>query len=197
MQPVHELLRILQNPTLTVKARTLALAAALLVLAPSPASADPQFSAGLTVGPAFRRLRLGPVTPAFHLGARFDVLFLRQSQRDMGLGPYVDLGTSGFDSFETGGGLSWLIPAGGTSFVASAGGQARIAGGTAQPGVTWGVFWGSRSFNFHSSYGFGVGLFAQGRYGLGDSKSFDVITGVQIDVLIFALPFLLAFNGAR
>jgi hypothetical protein len=171
--------------------------AAALVGAPSEASADPQFSAGLTVGPAFRHLRVGPVKPAFHLGARFDVLFLRSAQRDMGLGPYVDLGTSGFDSFESGGGLSWLIPAGSTSFVASGGGQARVAGGTVEPGVTWGLFWGSRSFNYHSAYGFGVGLFAQGRYGLGDSRSFDLVTGVQIDFAVVALPFLLLVNAAR
>ena len=42
-----------------------------------------------------------------------------------------------------------------------------------------------------------MGLFAQGRYGLGDSKSFDVVTGVQIDRLILALPVLVAVNGAR
>lgn len=170
---------------------------AALVASPGSASADPQFSAGLTVGPAFRHLRVGPVKAAFHLGARFDVLFLRSAQRDMGLGPYIDLGTSGFDSFESGGGLSWLIPAGSTSFVASGGGQARVAGGTVEPGVTWGLFWGSRSFNYHSAYGFGVGLFAQGRYGLGDSKSFDLVTGVQIDFAVVALPFLLLVNAAR
>lgn len=170
---------------------------AALVGAPAEASAEPQFSAGLTVGPAFRHLRVGPVKPAFHLGARFDVLFLRSAQRDMGLGPYVDLGTSGFDSFESGGGISWLIPAGGTSFVASGGGQARVASGTVEPGLTWGLFWGSRSFNYHSSYGFGVGLFAQGRYGLGDSKSFDLVTGLQVDFAVIALPFLLLVNAAR
>lgn len=173
-----------------------AVGVALLGL-PGSASADPQFSAGLTVGPAFRHLRVGPVKPAFHLGARFDVLFLRSAQRDMGLGPYLDLGTSGFDSFESGGGLSWLIPAGSTSFVASGGGQARVAGGTVEPGLTWGLFWGSRSFNYHSVYGYGVGLFAQGRYGLGESKSFDLVTGVQIDFAVVALPFLLLVNAAR
>ena len=170
---------------------------ALVVATSLPAAADPQFSAGLTLGPAFRHLRVGPVKPALHLGGRFDVLFLRQSQRDMGLGPYVDVGTSGFDSFETGGGLSWLIPAGATSFVASGGAEARVAGGTTEPGLTWGLFWGSRSYNFHSVYGFGLGLFAQGRYALGDSKAFDLVTGVQVDFAVVALPFLLLLNGAR
>jgi hypothetical protein len=174
-----------------------ALVGAFVVAMSASASADPQFSAGLTLGPAFRHLRVGPVKPALHLGGRFDVLFLRQSQRDMGLGPYVDIGTSGFDSLEAGGGLSWLIPAGGTSFVASGGAEARVAGGTTQPGLTWGLFWGSRSYNFHSVYGFGLGLFAQGRYSLGDSKAFDLVTGVQVDFAVVALPFLLLVNGVR
>ena len=66
-----------------------------------------------------------------------------------------------------------------------------------QPGVTWGLFWGSRSYNFHSLYGFGLGLFAQGRYSLGDSKAFDLVTGVQVDFAVVALPFLLLLNGVR
>ncbi len=169
---------------------------ALIASAASPAAADPQFSAGLTLGPAFRHLRVGPVKPAFHLGARADVIFLRNSQRDMGLGPYVELGTSGFDAFETGGGVSWLIPAGGTSFIASGGGAVRAASGV-DPVLTWGLFWGSRSYNFHSAYGFGLGLFAQGRYALGDSRAFDLVTGVQVDFAILALPFLLIVNAAR
>jgi len=173
-----------------------AIAFAVAVLSSPPASAEPQFSAGLTLGPAFRHLRVGPVKPAFHLGGRADVLFFRSSQRDMGLGPYVELGTSGFDAFETGGGVSWLIPAGGTSFIASGGGAVRAAS-TVDPVLTWSLFWGSRSYNFHSVYGFGVGLFAQGRYALGDSKAFDLVTGVQVDFAILALPFLLLVNAAR
>jgi len=163
----------------------------------APARAEPQLSAGVTVGPAFRNLRVGPAKPAFHLGGRFDALFLRSAQRDMGLGPYVNVGTSGFDSLETGGGLEWLVPAGSTSFILSGGAEARVAAGTVQPGATWGLFWGSRSYNFHSIYGFGVGLFAQGRYGLGDLRTFDLVTGVQIDAVVLALPFLLLVNAAR
>lgn len=169
----------------------------LILAGTGQAKADPQFSAAATVGPAFRHLRTGPVKPAFHLGARFDVLFFRQAQRDMGIGPYVDLGTSGFDSFEGGGGLEWLIPAGPTSFILSGGAEGRLAGGTVEPGATWGLFWGSRSFNYHSAYGYGVGLFAQGRYGLGDSRAFDLVTGVQVDAVVLALPFLLLVNRLR
>ena len=164
----------------------------------SPAKADPQFSAGLTLGPAFRHLRAGPVKPALHLGGRFDVLFLRSSQRDMGIGPYVDVGTSGFDSFESGGGLEWLIPAGSTSFILSGGAEARLAAGTAQPGATWGLFWGSRSYNYHSSYAIGAGVFAQGRYGLsGEGRQADAVVGVQLDLEYLVLPFVFTYEALR
>ncbi|HQY64763.1 MAG TPA: hypothetical protein PK141_25390 [Polyangiaceae bacterium] len=181
------------------RARRLAAAlAALAVLGTGrTALAEPQLSAALTTGPAFRNLRVGPVKPAFHLGARFDAIFLRSAQRDMGVGPYVDVGTSGFDSLEAGGGLEWLVPAGSTSFILSGGAEARVAGGTVQPGATWGLFWGSRSYNYHSIYGFGAGLFAQGRYGLGDFRTFDLVTGVQVDAVVLALPFLLLVNAVR
>ena len=58
------------------------------------------------------------------------------------------------------------------------------------------IFWGSRSFNFHSRYAIGAGLFVQGRYGLGDSKQADAIVGVQIDLEYLALPFLFAYEAA-
>lgn len=189
--PEEELSRRLLRP---VAVFTLSL---LLLGLPRSARAEPQLSAALTIGPAFRNLRGGPVKPALHLGGRFDALFFRSAQRDMGLGPYVDVGTSGFDSLETGGGLEWLIPAGGSSFIVSGGAEARVAAGTVQPGVTWGLFWGSRSYNFHSIYGYGVGMFAQGRYGLGDLRPFDVVAGLQVDAVILALPFLLLVNAAR
>ncbi len=174
----------------------LLLAGAFLAAA-SPASADPQISAALTLGPAFRGLRTPPVRPAFHLGGRADILFLRASHRGMGLGPYVELGTSGFDAFEAGGGVEWLVPAWSTAFIFSGGTGVRASGSGSQPVATWGLFWGSRSYNFHSLYGFGAGLFAQGRYGLGDSRSFDVITGAQIDLALLALPFVFAVQALR
>ena len=33
----------------------------------------------------------------------------------------------------------------------------------AEPGVAGTIFWGSRSYNYHSTYAIGVGLVVQGR----------------------------------
>lgn len=170
--------------------------AGALAIAASTAEARPQISGGVTTGAALTDLRFerGPRL-AYHLGGRFDALFLRDSPTDMGLGPYIDVATHAFDTFETGGGLSWLVPAGGTAFVFSGGAFGRSAGFGFEPGVAGTIFWGSRSYNYHSTYGIGLGLIAQGRYGFGDGKQADAILGLQIDLEYFALPFLFAYEA--
>lgn len=98
-----------------------------MVLSTTAASAEPQFSAGLTQGLALTDLRSGGPRYALHLGGRFDVLFLRERPTSMGVGPYIDLATEAYDTFQTGGGVEWLIPTGGTALILSGGGFARTS----------------------------------------------------------------------
>jgi hypothetical protein len=171
-----------------------ALAAPLL--ASRPAVATPQISAGLTTGAALTDLRYGSGPRlAYHLGGRFDVLFLRDRPGTMALGPYIDVATAAFDTLESGGGLEWLLPAGDTAFILSGGAFARTSRFGLEPGLATTLFWGSRSFNYHSAYSLGVGLFAQGRYGLGDGRQADAIFGVQLDLEYLVLPFLFAYEA--
>jgi hypothetical protein len=179
------------------RTRPAALMAALLTLATTHAEAAPQVSAGLTTGAALTDMRAsnGPRL-AYHLGGRLDVLLLRERAGTMAFGPYIDVATAAFDTFETGGGLEWLLPAGDTAFILSAGGFARTSRFGWEPGAAGTVFWGSRSFNYHSTYSLGAGLFLQGRYGLaGDGRQADVILGAQIDLQYLALPFLFAYEA--
>jgi hypothetical protein len=168
----------------------------MLAASSAPASALPQITAGATTGLALTDARAenGPRV-AYHLGGRLDLLFLRDGPREMALGPYVEMLTAGFDTFEGGGGLAWLIPTGPTAFVFSGGGFARTSRFGWEPGVAATIFWGSRSYNFHSAYAVGFGLFAQGRYGLGDGKQADAIFGVQLDLEYLALPFVFAYEA--
>lgn len=181
--------------------RGLVAAAALLLsvaLLPRAASARPQVSAGLTNGLGFTDLRAGNGPRlAYQLGGRVDLLLLREGPRQMALGPYVDVATAAFDTFETGGGLSWLVPVDATAFILSAGALARTSRFGWEPGVAATLFWGSRSYNYHSTYGIGLGLFAQGRYGFGDGRQSDAILGVQIDLEYLALPFVFAYQALR
>lgn len=168
--------------------------AALTALAATPALARPQVTSGLTTGFALTDFRAsnGP-RAAYQLGARVDVLFLREGPTDMAFGPYFDFTTAAFDTFEPGGGVAWLIPVGATACVLSAGPYARTSRFGWEGGVSSTVLWGSRSYNYHSTYAVGLGLFAQTRYGLGDGKQLDGIVGVQIDLEYLALPFVFAY----
>jgi hypothetical protein len=174
-----------------------ALALALAVSA-RPASGAPQANLGVTLGGAAAGLRTEPHA-AFHLGARGDLIFLRERDADMGVGPYVELLTVAFDTLETGGGGEWLVPFSNEfAFVFSGGAYARRAPGYAwEPGVATGIFVGGRSYNFSSLYALGTGLFVQGRYGLGDAKQADVLIGVQLDLSVFAFPFIFAYEALR
>ncbi len=173
--------------------------AAMLAVATGSADAfaTPQVSAGVTTGAALTDMRAsnGPRL-AYHLGGRLDVLLLRERAGTMAIGPYIDVATAAFDTFETGGGLEWLVPAGDTAFILSAGAFARTSRFGWEPGAAGTIFWGSRSFNYHSAYSLGLGLFLQGRYGLaGEGRQADAILGVQIDLEYLALPFLFAYQA--
>ncbi len=175
------------------------LAGLLVALASSHASAAPQANLGLTLGGGATDVRTSGPRAAFHLGARGDVLFFRNRSRDMAVGPYVDFATAAFDTLEVGGGVEWLIPLS-TSlpFVLSGGVLERRAPGFGwEPGVASTLFVGSRSYNYHSWYGLSAGLFVQGRYGLGEGKQADLIAGAQVDLSLFAYPFVLAYEALR
>lgn len=174
--------------------RSLALA---LLLVASPSAADPQLTVGLTFGGGVANLRTTPLG-VIETGLRADVLFLRKGDRDMALGPYVETLTVAFETFEVGGGVSWLIPI--TEhfpLILSVGGHARGYSGGWEPGLHSSVFIGSRSYNFKSVYGLCAGVFADGRWGLGDGHQADVIGGIVFDLELFVLPFVLLVNAFR
>ncbi len=176
----------------------LCLAAAGALAVVGNAHADPQLSVGVTLGGGISGLRQAPPFPSFHLGARASVLFGRSKDDRMAVGPYVEALTVAFESFEPGGGVEWLLPVfKGVPFVLSAGGHARYSDVGWEPGVHGGLFVGSRSYNHDSIYGFALGAFVQGRYAFGDARQGDVLIGVYIDTVIFALPVILLINAFR
>jgi hypothetical protein len=133
---------------------------------------------------------------AFYLGGRGDLLLLASGPGQMAVGPYVELSTVGFHDVNAGGGAEWLLPfTADFPMVLSAGGFLRGFGvQPAAPGVEGSVFFGSRSYNFHSFYGLAAGLFAQTLW-VPAWSSVDAIVGARIDVEIFALPILLVYEA--
>jgi hypothetical protein len=154
----------------------------------------------MTVGGAVDNASGGPggTEGAFHVGARGDLLFFRNRGADMALGPYVDAATAGLHHLDVGGGIEWLAPLvkDELPFVLSAGPFWRNGDGHSwSPGVEATLFFGSRSYNFHSWYGLAAGAFAQTRWLPLPPSALDVVFGVQIDVELLLLPALFVYEA--
>jgi hypothetical protein len=164
------------------------------------AAADPQASVGLTVGAAVENaVGPSPTQGALHLGGRGSVLFLRNRGDEMAIGPYLDVATLNFHDIDLGGGAEWLIPVrDDLPVVLSAGAFFRDGNGRSwDPGMEGTVFFGSRSYNFHSWYGLAAGLFAQTRWVPASPSTLDVGIGLQIDGEILALPAIFLYQALR
>lgn len=181
------------------KAFLAAIVFATIAVFASKAEARPQGNVGLTLGAAEVGTRDEPFGKlAFSLGGRADVLFLRERNADWGLGPYAEVLTTSFDDLHLGAGASLLFPVHDyLPLVLSAGGYGRHSALGWEPGVAASLFWGSRSYNYHASYGLAAGLLVQGRYGLGDSRETAFIVAAQVDAALLGLPFLMAYEAIR
>ena len=161
--------------------------------------ADPQWNAGIVTGVCGRGAdgHLWQDTCWFN-GVTADVLFGRNRDADFALGPYVDFSTAGFDDSRPGGGLSALVPWHPIfPLVLSVGGYGRHSDAGWEPGVASQLFVGSRSYNFHSSYGITAGLVVDYQHGLGDTRENLIVIGLRIDGLAVALPFIAGYSLIR
>jgi hypothetical protein len=133
------------------------------------------------------------------MGGRADLLLLRNRGTDMGLGPYVDVATASLHDLDAGAGASWLLPIRDDLPVVLSGGAflRNGEGRTWAPGVEGTVFFGARSFNFHSWYGMANGLFVQTRWVPAYPGTVDVVFGIQLDAELLAMPSMLIISALR
>jgi hypothetical protein len=174
-----------------------------VLLAPAIARAEPQANLGLTAGGVVQNaFGPGSSSGAFHFGGRADVLFLRERGNQMAIGPYLDAATASLHDFDAGGGVEWLLPVrDDLPIVLSAGALLRNGEGKSwAPGLEGTVFFGSRSYNFHSWYGLAFGVFAQTRWippSAGTPGVADMVFGVQWDAEFIAMPSMLIISALR
>lgn len=156
----------------------------------------PQWNAGLTPSVCTRGHGSEVVSDiVFCGGLGFDVIFGRQRARDLGAGPYLSLGTAAFDDLRFAGGGRVLLPViEDFPIVISAGGLVTDSG---TPGFDASVFFGLRSYNFHSSYNFAAGLVAGAQRTFGDGATTVLSLGVQVDALVIAAPFMFAWSALQ
>jgi hypothetical protein len=126
-------------------------------------------------------------------GLRADVLFGRARNTDFALGPYVHVMSAGFWDARYGAGLSWLVPVTGDFpliLSVGAGGHELEA-----PALEGWLFFGPRAYNFHALYSLSAGLLLGFQRDLGATEANQFVVGAQIDGLVLALPFLLAYEA--
>jgi hypothetical protein len=168
-------------------------------LTSSVAAAEPQWNVSVLAGAAGEgRDREVWQNTAFYGGLRGDILLGRERNADAGAGPYAEIATAAFDALRMGGGAELLIPVSAYfPLIPSVGGYARYDETGFEPGVSARLFFGSRSYNFHSSYGMAGGLLVGIDYGLGESRELVVIIAAQLDGLVLSLPFVAGYTWLR
>jgi hypothetical protein len=124
-----------------------------------------------------------------------DLLLLRERNRDLGLGPYLELASAGFFDVRFGGGLTLLVPVSENYPLLFSLGAYDHA--LARPALGGTVFWGARSYNFDSAYNYALGLFAGVQRDLGGDRTSLVSVGLEVDGFFLAAPFLLMAGALR
>lgn len=178
-----------------------ALAVTMTVGVPRHAGAEPQLTTGLTLGVAGHGNRASLWSSTrLEAGLRGELLFGRDKDTAFGVGPYVEaLTTASFSDGQVGGGAAVLVPVHPyLPIVLSAGAYAghRSPFGW-EPGLAGELFWGTHGYNYHSLYALSAGIFAGGRYALGDSKEVILLGGGRLDLELIAIPFIFLWSAIR
>lgn len=173
-----------------------ALALSLGTLTSSPASAHPQWNAGLVGAGCLLGGEEAVFDRAAFCGAvEGDVLFFRERTRDFGFGPYAAVGTAAFSDLRLSAGARALFPViEDFPLVASVGGVLRDG---RDPGVEASLFWGVRSYNFHGSYNLAGGLVLSGTHLFEGPRSNAIGLGLQVDAFVLAVPWLLLWGALK
>lgn len=159
-----------------------------------PHAPSPQWNTGLLLGVCgVGESELWEGTD-FCAGALGEVHFFRRRYGDFGLGPYVQLGTSGFFDFRASLGGSLHVPLGKLSLGARLGGYLHTDGNGASPGAEGFLDLGLRNLNFTGRYALTHTLTVGLQVTPDDSTRRDTTLWIaaRIDGFWLALPFGMA-----
>jgi len=163
----------------------------------SAAAAHPQWNLGLSPGGCY-------VSGESDAGWAWcgslsgQVLFLRNRDRDFGVGPYARVLTVLGTGTSASAGVSALVPVSPTfPFILSAGLVGDTSAGELSPGVDFSLFWGPSSYNFHSSYSMASGLLVGLQRTWGEASNTTLLLGGQLDLALAAIPFIALYEVLR
>lgn len=177
---------------------TAALAALTALAATVSARADPQLNLSLSFGAGARVAPSSSREALVGLAARGDALFGPRTPYGARVGPYVTAGTHDFDDLTVGLGLSVQLPVSPTyPLVLSAGVFADVLSlSTPRPGGLARLWWGSRSYNYHSRYVMVLGGWVEARHTPALDAT-DVVIGLDADLGFITLPLVLLYEALR
>ncbi len=172
-----------------------------LALLPAAARAYPQWTVNASAGvgralgpPEVRAWRLT-------LGLRSDVTFGARTPYAPRVGPWLALRTDDFARASLAAGALVQLPVSPTfPVIASLGAVAETAGDAPRGGALARLWWGTRSLNYHRSYGMSFGVWCEARFfpAVGVSPAVgDVVLGVDFDMAFASLPVVLLYEWIR
>lgn len=164
--------------------------AGVLLFAPA-ATAYPQWNLGLSVGGGARLAPELDREVLITLALRTDATFGARTPYAWRAGFFAWAGTTDFVTLDAAAGGVLHVPVSASfPLLVSAGVVADVLPEPGRLGALGRLWWGTRSLNYHSSYGMAAGLWVEGRYRFGDG-GVDVLAGVDLDLRVLALPFIL------
>ncbi|MDB4929149.1 MAG: uncharacterized protein JWM10_1633 [Myxococcaceae bacterium] len=164
--------------------------ASALLVAPA-AAAYPQWTLGLTLGAGARLAPPADREVLVVAALRGEATFGPRTPYAWRAGLFGAVGTTDFVTLDLAAGAILHIPVSASlPLLLSAGAVADAAPTPGRLGVLGRLWWGSRSLNYHSSYGMAAGLWVEGRYRPGEGTA-DVLAGVDLDLRVLTLPFVM------
>lgn len=124
------------------------------------------------------------------VGLNTSFTFLRETNRDFGLGVYAEVMTSSFRDVMPGAGLSFLIPIHhGAPLILFAGAHYQYDGGHAG-GFGGRLWWGAHNHNYFRRYNATFGIWAEVRGNVWGERDLVVAGGADLDLSVLFTPWL-------
>ena len=168
-----------------------------LWLVPVRAGAQPEVTGNLALGgggilsddPHRDGSSLDSWRGVFRFGLNSSITFGRDSNRDLGLGIYLEAMTSTFRDIMPGMGLQVLLPVHPVApLVLFAGGHYDYDGSHAA-GVSGRLWWGVHNHNLTGWYNMTYGLWVETRANLWGNRDLVVAAGIDVDLFLIAAPW--------
>lgn len=168
-----------------------------LLLAPSAARAEVEVTSNLALGggavlsddPELQG-SYDTSRSLFRMGLTSSVIFLRESNREFGLGLYTELMTSGFRDVMPGVGVTALLPIHHAAPIVLSAGAHYDFDGEHAGGVGGRLWWGAHNHNHYHPYNISFGLWVEVKANLWGNRDMIITAGVDLDLQVLFTPWI-------